>query len=510
MTPAERDALCFLPATEVAAAVAARRLSPVEVVDAVLERIEAVDPELGAFCTPVPDRARAEAADLADRLARGEAAGPLAGVPLGVKDLIATAGIRTTSGSPAYRDHVPDQDDIVVERVRGAGGVVLGKTNTTEFGYSPAGHNPLFPPTRNPWAPSLTPGGSSAGSAAAVAAGLGPVALGSDGGCSLRVPASFCELVGMKPSMGRVPVWPGCRDERFPGMSGWESVEHLGALTRTVADTALLLSVLAGPDPRDRHSVPCGDVDWRAAARAGAAEGCAGLRVAYSPDLGYLPVDPEVRRVVGEAVGAFTDLGCVVEEVVPGWADPAEAFQAVITAETDLSGMRALVDRYGTEMSPHLVAWMTRAWTARELTDANIARKALANRMAGLMSRYDLLVTPTAAVAPFPVGVQGPERIDGRAVADTAWIGFNYPASLTGQPAVSLPAGRTRDGLPVGLQVVGRHLADGTVLRVAAAYEVARPWAHRRPRAGDAAQGTAGQGTAGRRAVGQGAVGRGA
>ncbi|MGW2840969.1 amidase [Streptomyces sp. NPDC001493] len=481
MTPEERDDLCFLPATEIVADVSARRLSPVELVDAVLDRMEEINPLIGAFCTTAPEQARSRAVLLADSLARGGTPGPLAGVPLGVKDLIATAGMLTTFGSPAYRDHVPDQDDIVVERGTGAGAVVLGKTNTTEFGYSPAGHNPLFPPSRNPWRTDLTPGGSSAGSAAAVAAGLGPVALGSDGGCSLRVPAAFCELVGFKPSMGRVPVWPGCRDERMPGASGWESIEHLGVLTRTVADTALMLSVLAGPDPRDRHSIPCQDVDWTAAARRGREEGCAGLRIAYSPDLGYLPVDPAVRAVADEAVSVFRALGCTVEEVDPGWSDPAEAFQAIITAETDLTGMRRLVDQYGPAMSPHLVAWMTRDWTARELTDANIARKALTNRMAALMSEYDLLITPTAAVPPFPVGVHGPERIAGRAVGDTAWIGFNYPASLTGAPATSVPAGRTSDDLPVGLQLIGRHLADETVLRAAAAYERARPWAHRRP-----------------------------
>lgn len=188
----------------------------------------------------------------------------------------------------------------------------------------------------------------------------------------------------------------------MPGASGWESIEHLGVLTRTVADTALMLSVLAGPDPRDRHSIPCHDIDWTAAALRGREEGCAGLRIAYSPDLGYLPVDPAVRAVAEDAVSAFRGLGCTVEEVDPGWSDPAEAFQAIITAETDLTGMRRLVDQYGPAMSPHLAAWMTRDWTARELTDANIARKALTNRMAALMSEYDLLITPTAAVPPSP------------------------------------------------------------------------------------------------------------
>ncbi|MFD6293376.1 amidase [Streptomyces sp. NPDC060235] len=479
MDRAARDEICRLSATELAARIGASEISPLEATDAVLERIAAVDGALAAYCTLAPDSAREQARTLADRIARGEEVGPLAGVPVGVKDLITTKGIRTTSGSPAYEDFVPDEDDIVVERAVAAGAVVLGKTNASEFGYSATGHNPLFPTTRNPWNTALTPGGSSAGSAAAVAAGLGPVALGSDGGGSIRVPAAHCGLVGFKASMGRVPVWPGCRDERYPGVSGWESLEHLGPLTRTVADTALVLAVLAGPDPRDRHSIPCGDVDWTAAARP---TDITGLRIAYSADLGYLPVDPEVGRVVADAVRVFeTDLGCHVEAADPGWKDPGEAFAALIAAETDLRGMRRLISVHGERMSPHLVEMMQRDWTAEEFTDATMVRKSVVNRMARFMRDYDLLITPTTAVPAFPVDIQGPTVIDGRTVPDTAWTGFTSPQNLTGQPAISVPAGFTRDGLPVGLQITGRHLADGQVLRVAAAFERAAPWAGRWP-----------------------------
>ncbi|MFI6874279.1 amidase [Streptomyces sp. NPDC050400] len=477
--PDTNRALWGLSATELTAGVRGLEISPVEVVDAVLDRIADVDGTLAAYCTLVPEQARARAGALADRLARGADPGPLTGLPLGVKDLISTAGIRTTSGSPAYADFVPADDDIVVERSLAAGAVVVGKTNASEFGYSATGHNPLFPTTRNPWNTALTPGGSSAGSAAAVAAGLAPVALGSDGGGSVRVPAAHCGLVGFKASMGRVPVWPGCRDERLPGVSGWESLEHIGPLTRTVADTALMMSVLAGPDPRDRHSVPCADVDWTAAARPA---DVTGLRVAYSADLGYLAVDPEVRRVVGDAVRVLErDLGCRVEAADPGWPDPGEAFAALIAADTDLTGMRRLIDVHGERMSPHLVAMMRRPWTAEQFTDANLVRKAVVNRMARFMSAYDVLVTPTTAVPAFPVDIQGPTVIDGRAVPDTAWTGFTFPQNLTGQPAISVPAGTTRDGLPVGLQITGRHLADADVLRLAAAFERAAPWADRWP-----------------------------
>ena len=228
-----------------AGAVRSRAVSPVEVIEAALRRMEALEPQLHAFCTPTPELARAQAVALEAALRAGETVGPLAGVPVGVKDLICTAGIRTVSGSPAYIDFVPDEDDIVVERLRAAGAIILGKTNVPEFGYSGVGHNPVFETTRNPWNVAMTSGGSSAGSAAAVAAGMCPIALGSDGGGSIRIPAAHCGLVGMKASMGRVPLYPGCRDERYPGVSGWESLEHIGPIARSVADAALMLSVIA-------------------------------------------------------------------------------------------------------------------------------------------------------------------------------------------------------------------------------------------------------------------------
>jgi aspartyl-tRNA(Asn)/glutamyl-tRNA(Gln) amidotransferase subunit A len=397
---------------------------------------------------------------------------------MGVKDLIATKGIRTAMGSPAYEDFVPDEDDIVVERIKAADAVILGKTNVPEFGYSGVGHSPVAETTRNPWNTALTSGGSSAGSGAAVASGMGPVALGSDGGGSVRGPAAHCGLYGFKGSMGRVPLYPGCRDERYPGVSSWESLEHIGPLSRTVDDAALMMSVLAGPDPRDRHSLPAGDVDWLAATDGD----ISGLRVAFSADLGYVAVDPQVREITRRAADVFAkELGCIVEEADPGWEDPSDAFRALVVAETDLTGMRGLADTYGDRMSPHLVDMLRRPWTAEQITDAVMARKAVVNKMWRFMSRYDLLLTPTLAVPPFPVHMQGPEIIDGRAVAPTSWSRFTSPINLTGQPAASIPAGWTSDGLPVGLQIIGRHLADATVLRASACFEKAAPWAGRWP-----------------------------
>ncbi len=242
-------------------AIIKRRWSAREVAEASISRIEALDRDLHAFCT-LDETAMAQAEDIDRRLAAGLPVGPLAGVPVAVKDLICTRNLRTTFGSRLYADFIPEQDDVVVERLRAADAIIVGKTNTSEFGYGAVGHNHLFPTTRNPWNTALTPGGSSAGSAAAIAARMVPLALGSDGGGSIRIPASLSGVFGMKPSWGRVPLYPSCRDERYPGQSGWESLEHIGPLSRNAVDAALALSVISGPTPFDRHSVPSEASDW--------------------------------------------------------------------------------------------------------------------------------------------------------------------------------------------------------------------------------------------------------
>lgn len=448
--------------------IAAGELSPVDLVDAALQRLEAADPELHAFCTPTPEVARRRAIDVEHQLRVGTA-GPLAGVPYAVKDLICTKGIRTTSGSFAYADFVPDTDDVCVERLDGAGAISLGKTNASEFGYSATGRNPVFPETRNPWDPTRTPGGSSAGTASAVAAGIVPFALGSDGGGSIRIPAALCGLVGFKASMGRVPVYPGCRDQRYPGVSGWESIEHIGPLATTVDDVAMVMAALAGPDPRDRHTIPSCDVDWQAAVRRSDVRG---LRIGYTPDFGYLPVDPEVRAAADRAARLFADeLGAEVETFVPTWPNPAAHFTALIMSETDLVGMRRMAVELGEKMSPHLVAMLDTDWTAEDFTQALMMRKAVVNEMTATMGRFDLILSPTSAVPAFPVGSEGPTVIDGTTVAPTTWQGFTPIANLTGQPAISVPSGLTTDGLPLAIQLIGPHLGDGLVLAAAAAYE---------------------------------------
>ena len=471
--------ICSMDAVTLAGLVRSKKLSPVEVTDAVLARMDRLEPTLHAFCTPTPELARKAAKEIEKRIMAGEDVGPLAGVPWGCKDLICTAGIKTASGSFAYADFVPDEDDVVVERMRQAGAVMLGKTNVPEFGYSGVGHNPLFPTTRNPWNTELTPGGSSAGSGAAVASGMGPFSIGSDGGGSVRIPSSFSGLYGLKASMGRVPLYPGVKDERYPGVSSWEALEHIGPMSRTVADSALMLSVIAGPDDRDNRSLPRQDgFDWMASLKGD----LKGLKVAYSPDWGYAAVDKRVRDIVGKAVKVFErDLGCTVEEASPGWENPYQAFWAILAGETDLKGMREMEARLGEKMTPHLRDFLKTEWTAEQLTDAMVARKAVNNKMWRFMRKYDLLLTPTLAVPPFEIGIQGPTMIDGREVEPFEWLHFTYPLNFTGQPAASVPAGWTDDGLPIGLQIVGRHLDDALVLRASACFEAAQPWRDKWP-----------------------------
>ncbi|MEA2249688.1 MAG: aspartyl-tRNA(Asn)/glutamyl-tRNA(Gln) amidotransferase subunit [Solirubrobacteraceae bacterium] len=467
-----------LSAGEQAGLVVRGEASPTEVVRSALQRMDEVEPFIHAFSVSTAEAALEEAERQEKALASGEAVGPLAGVPVGVKDLIATKGVVTACGSAAYRDFVPEEDDVVVERLRAAGAIMIGKTNVPEFGYSGVGHNPIAETTRNPWDLRMTPGGSSAGSGAAVAAGVCPFALGSDGGGSVRIPSAHCGLFGFKASMGRVPLYPGCRDERYPGISSWESLEHIGPMARSVEDAALMMTVIAGPDPRDRHSIPCTDVDWMAALERPSRR----LRVAYCPDFGYVAVDPEVRSLVEGAVRSLADaIDCDVEERNPGWDDPFPAFWGIVALDTDLRGMREMVAEHRHEMTPHVVDFIDRDWTAEDFTDAVRGRKAFVNSMWRFMGDFDILVTPTLTVPPFPVHMQGPEKVDGRIVSPFAWLSFTLPINLTGQPAATVPAGWTQDGLPVGMQIVGRHLDDATVLAVSAAFQEAHDWRGRRP-----------------------------
>lgn len=465
------DDLCWLSAAELAAAVRTAEVSPVEVARAVLERIERVNPRVNAFCTVAADRALEQARAAEAAVVRGDPLGPLHGVPISFKDLTATAGIRTTFGSKVFEHHVPDEDAPVVERARAAGAVLLGKTNTPEFGCKGVTDNRVFGATRNPWRLDRVAGGSSGGAAAALAAGLGPLAEGSDLAGSIRVPAALCGVVGLKPSVGRVP--------RYPVPNGWTAFSVVGPMARTVRDTALLLAVMAGPDDRDPSSLPATDDDFARAAEGG----IRGLRVAWSADLGYAPVDPEVRDLCGEAAKAFAGLGAAVDEAHPGFEDPEPLFMD-LTAPVRAAACGDYLAEWRDQMDPVLVARIDRAGsaTAIDYERASHRRTQLWHTVRRFFDRYDLLLTPATAVAAFSIELQRPTAVAGRPVTSPiGWFPFTFPFAMTGQPAISVPCGTTLEGLPVGLQIVGRRFAESTVLRAAAAFEAARPWSARRP-----------------------------
>ncbi len=464
-------------AVTIGARIRSRELSAVEATQAALGRIGRLDGRLMAFCTLAPEQALADAAEVDRRLAAGDPVGPLAGVPLAVKDLISTRGLRTTFGSRLYADNVPDEDDIVVERMKAAGAIVVGKTNTSEFGYGAVGHNPLFPTTRNPWDSRLTAGGSSAGSAAAVAAGMVALSLGSDGGGSVRVPASLTGTFGIKPSWGRVPVYPGCRVETDPGASGWESLEHIGPITRTVRDAALMLSVLSGPSPRDRHSLPLENINWMDIDPSS----LKGKRIAFTRDLGFAAVDPEVADLAEAAARLLADEhGAELEIATPEIGDVTPAFLALVALDTDREGLRRMAPP-GYEFTPMLANLLSHGWTAEEFTSAILARKRVSNIVWRFMQRYDLLLTPGTSTAAFEIDSEGPSRIGDRDILPGGWTPFSFLANLTGQPAASVPAGFTRGGLPSAVQIIGRHQDDLGVLRAAAGLERANPWNHHWP-----------------------------
>ena len=461
--------LCWTPATELARLIRTRAVSPVEVMRAVLDRIERLNPRLNAFCTLAAEAALegARAAELA--VTRGESLGPLHGLPFSIKDLAFTSGVRTMSGSHIFADRVPDVDPPFVRRLKAAGGVLVGKTTTPEFGWKGLGDSPLTGITRNPWNTAMTPGGSSAGAGASAAAGLGPLHQGSDGAGSIRIPSSFCGVYGLKPTYGRVPMWP---------ISNNDYATHIGPMTRTVADAALMLSVMAGPDDWDRSSLDAPPDDYVGRLQ----DGIRGRRVAFSPDLGGLRVDPEVAALVRDAAGAFRDLGCALEELKPGFADSHELIRCLWSTH-EAGNYARYLQEWGSRMDPGLVACIEDGlrYSMTDYIEARARKYAYCDSVRPLFEKFDLLLTPSLSVAAFPVGQLNPTDWPQHAWDWFPWASFSYPFNFTGHPAASVPVGLTRAGLPVGLQIVGRRCADLSVLQASAAYEAARPWAQRRP-----------------------------
>ncbi len=463
------DDLCFTPATELAPMIRQKALSPVELVDAVLARIEACEPRINAFATLTAERARDAARDAEAALMRGDAAGALHGIPVTIKDLTETAGIPTERGSHALKGHVPAVDAPAVSRLVAAGAVVLGKTTTSEFGWSGVSHSPLTGITSNPWKPGYNAGASSAGAGAAAAAGYGPLHQGSDGAGSIRMPSHFSGILGLKPSYGRVPNWP---------LPNNDQVSHVGPMTRTVADAALMLRAMAGPHPWDHTSLEAHPADYPARLD----DGIAGLKVAFSPDLGHARVDPEVAALVQTAAEAFEALGCAVETpALPFGPDGPDIIRLLWPIH--LHAYRPLLAAFEAEMDPGLVACIRagEGVSGAAYLETRARKLAYIEAVHRFFEDWDLLLTPAVSVAAFPADRLQPAHWPAHPWDWLIWAEFSYPFNFSGNPAASVPCGFTDAGLPAGLQIVGQRFADLTVLQAARAFEQARPWADKRP-----------------------------
>ena len=463
--------ICFLTATELARRIRAKDLSAREVMEAHLAQIERINPKVNAIVTLLPERAMAQAAAADERLARGETIGPLHGLPIAHKDLVPTRGIRTTSGSPIFKDFVPEEDGLIVERIREAGAIAIGKTNTPEFGAGSQTYNEVFGETLNPYDLSKTCGGSSGGAAVALACGMLPIADGSDMGGSLRNPANFCNVVGLRPSPGRVPTWPG--------LAGWFPLTVEGPMARTVQDAALLLSAIAGPDPRSpiaiaepgtRFSGPL-ERDFK------------GVRIAWSPNLGSLPVDARVTAAINAQRHVFESLGCAVEDGEPDFSDADEIFKILRAWRFELA-LGELLEDHRHQMKDTVV-WNIEE--GRKLTGPQIAwaerrRTELYHRVRRFMETCEFLVLPVSQVPPFDVKQRYITEIDGvKMETYIDWMKSCYYISTIGHPAISVPCGFTPEGLSVGVQIVGRHRDDLGVLQLAHAFEQATGFWKRRP-----------------------------
>jgi aspartyl-tRNA(Asn)/glutamyl-tRNA(Gln) amidotransferase subunit A len=474
----DRTDLCFTPATELADLIRRRHISPVEPMEAILSRIEDLQPRLNAFITVCAEQALENARQAEADIMGGKPLGPLHGVPFSVKDLLWTEGVRTTFGSRIFESHVPTEDACCVRRLKKAGGILVGKTTTPEFGHKAITDSPLFGTTRNPWNLERTPGGSSGGAAAAVASGLGPLAVGTDGGGSVRIPASCTGTVGLKPTLGRVP------HPHAPDLFG--NLSHIGPITRTLSDAALMMELMGGPDRQDPCSCRFPKETYLSCLGPEKTESLKGWRIAWSPTLGNTDVDAEVLHLTGRAIKVFEDLGCHVEETGPVFGLLEEPY-LVIFHSAFAARLGEHLPRFREKLDPSLVAAIENgsAYGAADLQRALFVRARVFQKVERFFERWDLLITPTLSSPALPVthSTLDPVIINGKTAGSVraAWYPYTYPFNMTGHPALSVPCGCTSGHLPVGLQMVGPWLGERALLKAGAAFEKALPWANRRP-----------------------------
>ena len=464
--------LCFTSATVLVRMIRRKDVSVTEVMEAHLAQVDRVNPAVNAIVTYHPEQALDGARKADEAIAQGEAGGPLFGLPIAHKDLVLTRGVRTTYGSPIFRDFVPGQDELIVERLKKAGAISFGKTNVPEFGAGSQTFNPVFGATLNPYDTSRTCGGSSGGAAVALACGMLPIADGSDMGGSLRNPANFCNVVGLRSAPGRVPRWPA--------VNAWGKLSVQGPMARTVADAALMLSAIAGPDPRAPLAI-------REPGRSFALpleRDFEGVTVAWSMDFGGLPVDPEVTSAIEARRGVFEDLGMTVKPGQPDFAEADEVFKT-LRAWSFIQGYGDLLEKHRDQIKDTVI-WNLEAGfalTGPQIARAEIDRTTLYQRVRRFMERHDFMIFPVSQVPPFDVNTPYPTEIDGVQMETYIdWMKSCYYVTVTGLPAISVPCGFTSSGLPVGLQIVGRHEDELGVLQLAHAFEQAtRTWERRPP-----------------------------
>ena len=455
--------ICFLTAVELSRRLRARELSARDVMAAHLARIERINPKVNAIVTLLAEQGTELAAAADERLARGEDVGLLHGLPIAHKDLVETKGIRTTFGSPIYKHHVPERDELIVQRLKNAGAITIGKTNTPEFGAGSHTYNEVFGETLNPYDTTKTCGGSSGGAAVALACGMLPLADGSDMGGSLRNPANFCNVVGFRTSPGRVPVWPA--------EVGWFPISVQGPMARTVEDAALMLAAIAGPDPRSPIAIAePGDLFASSLQRD-----FRGVKISWSRDFGGLPVDPNVSAVIDSQRGTFASLGCQLVDGEPDFRDADEIFKVWRAWRFELK-FSQLIEAHRDQIKETII------WNAEEgqklsgpqLARAEAKRTALYHRVREFMDEYEFMIYPVSQVPPFDIQQRYVEEINGQRL-DTYidWMKSCYYITVTGLPAISVPCGFTDGGLPVGIQIVGRHHDDLGVLQLAYAFQQA-------------------------------------
>lgn len=463
----------FISACEMLQKIKSQEASSLEITEKYIERIEKINPLINAYCTKTFDLARKMAKEADNKIRNNKKVGGLVGLPISIKDLNYTKGIRTTFGSKIFEHCIPEEDGIVVKRLKEAGCVILGKTNTPEFGHAGSTHNLVFGETKNPWDLNKTSGGSSGGAAAGIAAGLSVLALGSDGGGSIRIPSCFCGVFGIKPNLGRVPTYPLKNNDK-PSILSCN-----GPIVRYVKDAALMLDVIKGYYPKDILALPNDDIKYLDQIEQYPKK----LKIGYSLNLGHAKqVDSEVEKNVLSAINKFEQMNWEIEEFKVKLRRPEFTFNVIYTVGY-ANGLKSYLAKWKDKMEPDLIKMIEAGltYTGVDIEKAMRKRYDLFLKVQQLFQEYDILITPTTAVPAFNLGIMGPTQINGKKVSPTGWTPFSFPFNLTGHPAASVPCGWSNEGLPIGMQIVGKRFDELSVLQVSKAFEELSPWQEKNP-----------------------------